>query len=505
MMKDGSQSVCVNNRFEILTSNGFEDFESIIKNENVNKISKHIKFIDETHIKATYDHRFFIGGKEIKTCDLQVGDILDSINEGKCIVDISDIVLKDTFEIFNTKSHTILANDVISHQCDEFAFVPPNIARKFYTALYPTLSADPTAKFIITSTANGVNQFSDILVAAKAGNNKFKAHQVDWWQVPGRDTAWKKSQIQNLGSEEAFEQEYGNKIYMNSDTLATSDQRKILGKYQREFQISKDDTLYSKVNEVWLRDFKVFGEPIDPYGNRKYVISIDFAEGIGADYTVVQIFEITPLSPHQLKNPRIVVKNEYDLFGLSQVAVWRDNKTDLNNCADGLSQFLFNYMNPDNYILIVEANDYRWTVMDSIFKENVNYAPEVYMKTLQSNNAKQSKVGVRLNRNNKKTYFNALRRFVESRKIKIRELSTIEEFLNFMITEKGEYMSQTGHDDAVMACLNCIPVFEDPIYYEFIDDIYQEAYEDKFGIDVDFLLETLKKDSGEISYKELIF
>src|SRR5690606_27216988 len=69
---------------------------------------------------------------------------------------------------------------------DEFAHIPDNFVDSFYRSLYPTLSAMPSAKIIITSTPNGMNKFHDIYIAAVLKKNDFKAFRVDWWDVPGR-------------------------------------------------------------------------------------------------------------------------------------------------------------------------------------------------------------------------------------------------------------------------------------------------------------------------------
>ena len=63
-----------NSEYEILTPNGWEDFQGIIFNADVNKKSTRIILEDQTQIIATLDHRFFQNQKEIRVGDLKIGD-----------------------------------------------------------------------------------------------------------------------------------------------------------------------------------------------------------------------------------------------------------------------------------------------------------------------------------------------------------------------------------------------------------------------------------------------
>jgi len=91
---------------------------------------------------------------------------------------------------------------------DEFAFVPPGIAKEFWTSLSPTLSTG--GKCIITSTPNiDEDQFADIWFKAlktiddygyekEIGVNGFKAYKADWTAHPERDAEWKAREMETL-------------------------------------------------------------------------------------------------------------------------------------------------------------------------------------------------------------------------------------------------------------------------------------------------------------------
>ena len=204
-----------NTDYEILTPNGWEDFDGAFLNKNANKPSRIIHFEDDTFITATAEHCFFINGKKTKVYDLVVGDILDS-SIGHKITKIDETILLDTYEIFNAKNHVIIANNIHSHQCDEFAFVRPSVAQEFWTSISPTLATG--GKAIITSTPNSdEDQFALLWKGAnkmedshgnpqEVGINGFRPFRSKWQEHPDRDEVWAAQQRSQLG-EDRFRRE----------------------------------------------------------------------------------------------------------------------------------------------------------------------------------------------------------------------------------------------------------------------------------------------------------
>lgn len=206
-----------NTDYEILTPHGWENFEGIFCNISANKPSRKVIFSNGTSITATVEHRFFINGIETKVADLQIGDSLDSSHGMIKIVNFEDCVLVDTYEIFNATNHVIIANEIYSHQCDEFAFVRPTIAREFWTSISPTLSTG--GKAIVTSTPNSdEDQFATIWKNAnykfdeygnetKVGKNGFAPIMFPWSLHPERDETWESHERASIG-DDRFDREH---------------------------------------------------------------------------------------------------------------------------------------------------------------------------------------------------------------------------------------------------------------------------------------------------------
>lgn len=111
--------------------------------------------------------------------------------------------------------------------CDEFAFVPPNIADEFWTSISPTLATGGRA--IITSTPNSDEdtfatiwkdankKFDEFGNESTTGVNGFHSYKAEWWEHPDRDEKWKQAELGRIG-EERFRREYN---CSNGETMLT--------------------------------------------------------------------------------------------------------------------------------------------------------------------------------------------------------------------------------------------------------------------------------------------
>lgn len=121
----------------------------------------------------------------------------------------------------STSSSSIRGFSVNLLYLDEFAFVERDA--EFYTSTYPVISSGKNTKIIITSTANGIgNIFHRIWEGAVQRTNEYMPFRVDWWDVPGRDEAWKEQTIRNT-SPRQFDQEFGNCLSGDSTVIVRLD------------------------------------------------------------------------------------------------------------------------------------------------------------------------------------------------------------------------------------------------------------------------------------------
>jgi hypothetical protein len=107
-----------NNRYEILTPEGFVKFDGIQK---LKKKTKEIVFDNNITLRCSYNHKIFnYDGEEILTKDINVNDKIKSQDGFLRVVDIIDYDYEtDVYDIINAgESHLYYTNDIISHNCN---------------------------------------------------------------------------------------------------------------------------------------------------------------------------------------------------------------------------------------------------------------------------------------------------------------------------------------------------------------------------------------------------
>jgi hypothetical protein len=172
---------------------------------------------------------------------------------------------------------------------DEFAFVSPNIAEEFWTAIAPTLATGGDC--IITSTPNGdMNLFAQLWRGAETGVNGYVSKWVKWDEPPGRGEEFKEDQIGKIGQRK-WNQEY-ECVFLSSDALLL-DSIWIVQETRR-FEKAKDFPPMFDLREVH------FWKKIEK--GKTYLIGVDPSTGSGEDFT----FRSNSMSPPHVYN---ILKN----------------------------------------------------------------------------------------------------------------------------------------------------------------------------------------------------
>lgn len=182
---------------------------------------------------------------------------------------------------------------------DEFAFVPPRIAREFWTSLSPTLSTG--GKCIITSTPNvDDDQFADIWHGSQrtldeygndmeVGANGFKGYYATWEAHPDRDEIWANVERNKIG-DERFKREHECQFISFNETLISASRLTVLSGLGV-------DPIHKTGQVRWydrIRD------------GRTYVVALDPSLGTGGNNSAIEVFELP---------------------SMRQVAEWQHNRT----------------------------------------------------------------------------------------------------------------------------------------------------------------------------------
>lgn len=141
--------------WEVLTPTGWKDFSGVVQFE---KPVVTVTFKNDKELTGALEHRVSTpDGKMIKLVELKTGDVVEGIDGPLTVLYVSEIKKEQpVYDLVEVQSngHKYFTNDVISHNCDEIAFIPPRIQEEFMAGTAPSLSATK-GKMLITSTPNG--------------------------------------------------------------------------------------------------------------------------------------------------------------------------------------------------------------------------------------------------------------------------------------------------------------------------------------------------------------
>jgi RNase P subunit RPR2 len=363
---------------------------------------------------------------------------------------------------------------------DEFAHIHESIKDEFYENVYPVLSSSKVSKIVITSTPNGLDKFHDIYMGAEEGSNEYHSYRVDWWQAPGHDEDWKQRQIANLGSEESFNQQFGNQFLSSDRLLLSKAEIERIMADTREFVFHEfdalDDLQLDYTGLKWDPEFD-----IDELDSSNFVVSVDIAEGIGRDFSVINIFRVQPIADEEvdkLESPASI----YEFFTLDQVGVYRSNRQDPDDFAKILYTILVKVLNQDNTRLVIEYNTYGRELIKNLFTiypSSNQLDEEIMVKYLHSVSSVNKKVGVRLNVENKKVFCEKAKRAVRDGRLRIHDKNTTNEFKMFGRMKNGTYSAQGGHDDLVMTCIEVVTFMDTADFRDIADDLFESMDTEK--------------------------
>jgi hypothetical protein len=362
---------------------------------------------------------------------------------------------------------------------DEFAHIHPNFLEPFYRSIYPTLSSSKISRMIISSTPNGMNLFYHIYQGALTKSNAYNPIRVDWWEVPGRDEEWKKREIANLGNEELFNQEYGNQFLASSRLLLSSQTLQFLNRISKNYTwVEMDDFLdYPDFSThlTWHPEYTPTSRAVK---NDQIVFVLDIGDGVGRDYSVINIFKLEVQSQVGIRAVRDW-NDESSFFRLRQIGIFHSNNTSVEEVAKVLEILVFQVFHHENCSVVLEIN-FKGNIIVEKLSKNRNYFPELFLHTKHSISNDTMKIGVKLQKDNKESYSRELRSLIHQKRIIITEKKTVDELTAFGLNAQGRYESQTGHDDIAMTCVDLVPFFSSTDFHEMVENIYDNiSYQDK--------------------------
>ena len=378
---------------------------------------------------------------------------------------------------------------------DEFAHIHPSIADSFYENVYPTLSASKVSRLTITSTPNGFNKFYEIYAAAERGDNEYTSMRIDWWEHPDRDDAWYQRELGNLGSIEAFNKQYGNEFVSSSNLLMDPVDMKRMRKRMKKYvyhDLEEFENIGIDVEGflAWDPDFDIEDSR---YSENFWLFDVDIAEGNGGDYSVINVFQVSPMDFKEIEN----VNNPgamYDFFKLKQVARFRSNEHVIEDFAKVLYTLALDIFYNENVKMIVEYNTYGTVLFQylrTVFPQRNDFDEEMVIRFRHRHDARTLKPGIKLKADNKAIFCQNFSKLYKNNRIDITDEETITEASLFGVLPNGSYGAQMGNDDLIMTCITATEFFNTTDYADYIEEL------------LDFVDSDVQTKMEEVLYKDM--
>jgi len=311
-------------------------------------------------------------------------------------------------------------------------------------------------------------------------------------------TTWKEEAIKDIGGEDAFNQEYGLRFINASKSLLNEaiidDLLRNKKNYVHEPIMEFDRRLkFSYTDLKWIDDDDSFL----PLMRRDYkmVISVDISEGLGQDYSIINIFRVSEKPRDLIEIQKNNYKSVVDFFRLEQVGIYRNNYISVKQLAELLYMIVFEYLNPDNCKVVVELNNYGNTLfaeLPHVFDGNNNYGSSVFVRYKHRADATEEKVGLKVGEN-KNMMVKDYQELMQSKGFVITNEDNIREITTFVkhTTSAGNtrYAADVGHDDTVMTIVNATTVFGRHDFTEMVEEWSSKFVDKEF---MSYVSESLK-------------
>ena len=391
---------------------------------------------------------------------------------------------------------------------DEFAWCPPNDVELFYNNIIPTVTTISDSNVCIMSTQNGFNLFYKIWKMAIEKKSMYAPFRIDWQQVPQynpktkkwekRTKKWKDEMVGILGSEEAFQYQYGTQFSASDHCLVS---RECLSKLRDNTELWENRTndmieagfdifLQHHENLFWRSDFD-FNELRAGF----FILCDDLAEGAGQDFTPFNIFQLV----------------DKDKF--KHVGRWYANDVDIEHSAYDFWLLVGQLFNTEKCIWSLEWNTYGalfYTILKNLNEPDYNldiairfnYVPDgiemfnfvKYKKqtideqladtagSMKHKYTQKYIPGIKFTSGNKGTACTLLKLMFEKNQIDTTDLITIGELENFEDKNgNGSYKASFGHDDSIMTFVQLPMLMQTDKYKNLLEDFEASKIDNKIN------------------------
>lgn len=470
--------------YQVLTSNGFKDFDSIKKTVRDDNIKI---YFGNDFLITTPEHKYYTGKDFIYAKNIKINDVI--FNKRVTKIENNVKCTNEFFDLINVADgHHFTANSIEVSNC---AYVRSSKWEAFSDGILPSQSALAWKKTIFISTPNGMNHFYDYyknskkrkvledlskeevqkvktqekvlnVFKNKSGNynaeidkpsNDMELLTVDWKEVPRYDRnnnlidpeVFKQQVIDRQGLQ-FFSQAYACEFLGSSHTLISGGVLKELESSTPERQMFVNTT---------TEFVNIYGEAEEGH---KYILSCDPAKD-GRDYFALHVIDITK-------------------FPFKQVAC---GKLQIDYLL--MPEFIFELANMYNTAFtIIENNEGAGQSIADTLRRDFEYE-NLYFDRDGKGDTFKKYPGFRTTAKSRNQLLETLKLLIENNKLEIRDEDTIFELQRFVLLRKKFQAEDGFHDDLVMSLAIAFCLFNNINNFEDIKKVSESIYSDNSSVD----------------------
>lgn len=292
-------------------------------------------------------------------------------------------------------------------------------------------------------------------------------------------SSWKLDATKNIGGVDNFNSEYDLRFSSGSKSVLSEHTMERLLEGKREFVHMKSD-IFKKLR--WDYTSLKFIEDFDESIRKKIhvVMSIDISEGLGQDYSVINMFKLGYKSMDLIEDQKSTYKTLTDFFQLTQFGMFRTNVVSHLQLAEMAYLLIFEFFDPDKVKVVFEYNNDGKTFLSEIrnvFENDNDYSGHVMLKFKHRIDSIKRSYGIKVGPL-KNQYVKDYQDRMEDQDIIIHNEVNINEVSTFIkhTTNAGNtvFKGDGSCDDTAMTLVNMSQVWRNEGFKEMVYDYHEE-------------------------------
>ena len=292
-------------------------------------------------------------------------------------------------------------------------------------------------------------------------------------------STWKQDTINDIGGEDNFNQEYDLRFTSGSRSVISEEVIKRLTEGKVKYSSYNHLDNFNRIKWNWEESL-TFKEGWEE-SRRKNIyglISIDVSEGLGQDYSVINMFELKYKDFDLIDTQKDKYSNFQDFFQVEQFGVFRSNIVSVEQLAEMAYILIYEFFDPDKVKVVVEYNNDGKSFLISlknVFDGENNYSGFPIMKFKHSIDAKEKTKGLKVG-GHKNKYVRDYQERIEFQDIIVNHDETIKEIGTFIAhtTNAGNviYKGDGSNDDLVMTVVNMGQSWRNNSFRELMEEYH---------------------------------